>query len=185
MICLKTVKRVCKDYIHIENYDKAIADDSQTWICHHRLETHTSDNKRRLVDLSVDELKVLDIYWNRPSEELIFLTRKDHAKLHSEHNDKWTTLGHKHTKEAKAKISEAASKARKGCHLSEEHKKKLSEAHKGKHHTEDSKRKMSEVKKGKHLSDKAKKKLSEARKGERNPMYGKHWKLVDGKRVYY
>lgn len=24
MICLQTVKRICKDYTHIENYDKAI-----------------------------------------------------------------------------------------------------------------------------------------------------------------
>lgn len=42
--------------------------------------------------------------------------------------------------------------------------------------------------KGKHFgfhSDEWKIKMSEANKGERNPMYGKHWKLVDGKRVYY
>lgn len=29
----------------IENYDKAIADKTQTWICHHRLETYTSDGE--------------------------------------------------------------------------------------------------------------------------------------------
>lgn len=45
---------------------------------------------------------------------------------------------------------------------------------------------------GKHISEEAKKKQSEAMKGENNPMYrktgvlkGKHWKLVNGKRVYY
>lgn len=56
---------------------------------------------------------------------------------------------------------------------------------KGKPRSEETKRKISESKKGKphphkgvSHSEEAKKKLSDARKG-------KHWKLVNGKRIYY
>ena len=91
------------------------------------------------------------------------------------------------------------SKSHKGKHRSEETKRKISESKKGesssfkgKHHSEEAKRKISETKKGKKLSDEHKKKLSEAKKGiaPRNKdglgvNAGKHWKLVNGKRVYY
>ena len=66
----------------IENYDKAIADTTQVWECHHRLETHTSDGERRAVDISKQELIALGMYNHRPPEEFIFLTGKDHALLH-------------------------------------------------------------------------------------------------------
>ena len=115
------------------------------------------------------------------------------------------------TEEHRRKISEAL-KGIKGRPLSEEHRKKLSEAHKGKptwnkgkkglqaswikgkHHSEESRKKMSEALKGRqawnkgksdYLSEESRKKMSESKKGENNPFYGKHWKIVDGKRVYY
>lgn len=119
---------VCEHPELIENYDKAIADTAQTWICHHGLETHNSDGERRAVDITGSELKALGMYYNRPPEELIFLTVKEHGQLHNA-NPEW-----------KAKLSEA----KKGKKLSEEHKAKLSAAQKG-----------------------------------------KHWKLIDGKRVWY
>lgn len=107
----------------IENYDKAIADTAQVWQCHHRLETHNSDGERRLVNISSEELKVLDMYFDRPPEELIFLTSAEHNSLH-----------------------------RKGRHhsVSEETKRKISEAKKGKHRTEETRKKQSEAIKGKH-----------------------------------
>lgn len=56
-------------------------------------------------------------------------------------------------------------------------------------------KKMSESKKGhrgwnkgKILSDETKRKMSEAHKGKKgktSPRKGKHWKLIDGKRVWY
>ena len=89
--------------------------------------------------------------------------------------------GKKISEEAKKKIAEA----HKGIKLSEEHKNKISEACKcekhplyGKHLSEETKKKMSEAKKGKKFSEEHKKKIGEAHKGM-------HWKLVDGKRVWY
>jgi len=67
----------------IENYEKAKADNFIGWVRHHRLETHNSDGKRRLVDLTVNELKALDMYYDRPPEELIWLRSSEHTKLHS------------------------------------------------------------------------------------------------------
>ena len=99
----------------IEGYDKAFADEAQTWDCHHRLETHTSDGERRLVDISRPELIALGMYYDRPPEELIFLKSAEHKSLHNK-SEEW-----------KRKISEA----NKGKHLSEETRRKLSEINKG------------------------------------------------------
>ena len=91
------------------------------------------------------------------------------------------------SKEHKKKMSEAHKGLLKGKHwkLSDETKRKISEARKGrsswikgKHHSEEVKRKMSEVHKGKKLLEETKRKISKSIKG-------KHWKLVDGKRVFY
>ena len=124
-------KQYCKDFENIENYEKALADNFVGWDCHHRLETHNSDGERREVDITRRELLALDMYYNRPSSELIFLTRREHASLH------------KPSDEAKKKLSEAHI----GKHLSEEAKKKLSEANKGKKLSEETKKKLSEVRK--------------------------------------
>ena len=140
-------KRYCKDYENIENYDKAKVDNFVGWDCHHRLETHTPDGKRRDVDITADELKALDMYYNRPSSELIFIKHGEHQFLHH-----------------------------KGRCLSEEHKKKLSEAKKGKYageknpmygkkHSEEVRNKISRAHKGKKMSTETRKRMSESRKG--------------------
>lgn len=116
----------------IENYDLAISDTTQTWVCHHRLETHFSDGTPRPknAQLSREELIALGMYYNRPSEELIFLTEKEHNNVH--HKEK------KRSGETRRNISEALKgkpSLRKGIKTgprSEETKKKLSESHKGK-----------------------------------------------------
>ena len=123
-------ERFCKDYKNIENYDKAKADDFIGWNCHHRLETHNSDGGRRLVDITQKELKALGMYYNRPSSELIFLTKSEHNILHNK--------GKHHSEEARRKMAESA----KGKKMSEESKKKNSEAHKGKKRSEESKKKI-------------------------------------------
>ena len=59
----------------IENYDLASTDKTQVWVCHHRRELEpTRKTARQLMDE--------DLYWNRPPEELIFLTNEEHARLH-------------------------------------------------------------------------------------------------------
>ena len=74
----RRVKSYCKDDISlIENYDKAINDNTQIWDCHHRLETD--------MNMLVEDLKEMDLYYNRPASELIFLTSIEHIKLHA-HN---------------------------------------------------------------------------------------------------
>lgn len=126
----------------IENYDKAIADTTQTWECHHRLETHNSDGEERLVPLSKSELKALGMYFDRPPEELIFMTPFEHTGLHAR---------------LRNRIRPPL------C---------------GRHHSTSWKIKVSSSTKGRKLSDEWKSKLSVSHKG-------KHWKLVNGKRVYY
>lgn len=76
-------ERYCKEYENIENFEKAKADNFKGWCCHHRLETHTSDGERRPVDITQKELKALRMYYNRPAEELIFLTTSEHRSLHT------------------------------------------------------------------------------------------------------
>lgn len=109
--------------------------------------------------------------------------------------------GHKVSEETRKKISEA----NKGRIISDEWRRKLSENHKGmegKLHSEEAKKKMSEAAKGRVFSEETRRKLSEANKGRTSfwkgkclseetkrkkseAMKGKHWKLVDGKRVWY
>ena len=166
MINEEHTKKFCNgDITKIENYELAVNDQSQTWHCHHRLETHNSDGDRRFVDLSTKELKELDMYYNRPSEEFIFLTFEEHNRLHHKGktlSDKqksiFTRKGKKNSKEHNKKISEA----NKGRHLSEETKRKLSEAKKGKPN-----KKVSETLKGRHLSEETRKKISETLKGRK------------------
>lgn len=73
-----------------------------------------------------------------------------------------------HSEETKNKISESLKGKNIGKKLSDETKKKMSESRKGR----------TSWNKGKKHSEEHKKKLSESHKG-------KHWKLVDGKRVWY
>ena len=62
--------------------------------------------------------------------------------------------------------------------LSAECKQKISEAKKGKTRSEETKRKISEAQKGKLLSEEHRAKI-------RATKQGRHWKLVDGKRIWY
>lgn len=86
MICLEKAKQYCRENItKIKNYDLAIADNTQMWDCHH-INGLTFTRK---------ELKKMKMYFHRPANELIFLTKTEHKKLHNG------------TKEFKQKISEA------------------------------------------------------------------------------
>lgn len=117
-------------------------------------------------------------------------------KLTEEHKKKLSEAqkGKKHSplsEETKKKLSEAF----KGHSVSEEAKKKISEGNKGKHLSKEAKRKISKANKGAKMSEEAKRKISEASTGRpvsvetkqkiSEAFKGKHWKLVDGKRVWY
>ena len=105
------VKAYCSEDISlIENYDLAIADNMQTWDCHHRGEILPCGR------FSPNDLKKFGLYYKRPAAELIFLTKAEHTHLHK----RGITLS-----EATKK---AMSDTRKGVPKSEEHKKAISEA---------------------------------------------------------
>ena len=70
------------------------------------------------------------------------------------------------------------SESKRGMILTAECKRKLSEAHKGKTCSEETKRKISEANKGKTFSEESRAKLRAGKQG-------RHWKLVDGKRIWY
>lgn len=92
----------CRKPELIENYDKAVADETQTWEVHHRKE-----------DLySYKELIERGEYYDVQPEDLIFLTKEEHSKIDS--------------------CCKRTSEALKGKKLSEETKRKMSEARKGK-----------------------------------------------------
>ena len=117
MISKRSAKAYCRDDISlIENYDKAIADKTKVWDCHHRRETI----------YSAKELIEIGEYYNRPACELIFLTPSNHRRLHN--------LGKHPSEESRKKMSEAKKGENNylfGKHHSAEARKKMSEANKG------------------------------------------------------
>lgn len=166
---MSNLKRYCDDFENIENYEKAKTDNFKGWVIHHRLETHNSDGERRLVDLLTKELKVLDMYWHRPANELIFMTVSEHVSLHFKGKSGYLkgkpawNKGISSSEETRRKQSEAHK------NITEETRKKMSKAHKG--HTTWNKGKKGAQKawnKGKPMSEEQKQKLYEANKGS-------HW----------
>ena len=62
----------CSNPEQIQNYDLAIADKENIWVCHHKLEAW----------FTVKELKDMGRYYNVPARELIFVkTQKEHMNL--------------------------------------------------------------------------------------------------------
>lgn len=209
MIKINNVKKFCKDNISmIENYEKAINDTTQTWICHHRLGID--------LGLSSKQLKDKDLYFNRPASELIFLTRAEHISIHSS-NRIFSEETRKRMSDAKQKgfvpwnkgltkeIDERVAKysnALKGRNFSEEARKRMSAAkqkgfvpwNKGKKVgalSEEHRQKISNSLKGRVSyvrTEENRKKQSESHKGqiawnkglprEEQPTFGKTWKLT-------
>ena len=109
--------------------------------------------------------------------------------------------GCKCSEETRLKMSEAKKGKpswNKGIPCSEERKRKISEANKGHHISEEHKRKISNAQKGKHLPEETKIKISNTLKGAKRKPHseeakikmkglkkGKHWKIENGKRIWY
>ena len=191
----KDVKEFCcEDVSLIENYDKAIKDDSQIWHCHHRLEIVDD------VITSRDELINSGLYYNRPANELIFLTVHEHMILHSNHRtDEMlyalgsANRGKKFSKERRLKLSVAQKNSMKKHEVmqSEEYREKCRQAKlgeknpnygkvytdeeklnlslklKGKSHpqSEETRKLLSKINKGKTISQETKDKISKSLKG--------------------
>lgn len=170
MISESQVKKYCcEDLSTIENWDKAVADLTQTWDIHHRLEIMPWGK------YSKKDLKDHGLYYGQPAASLVFLTHKDHMALHfkgralsEEQRRKLSDAkkGHKVSEETKLKISNAMA-GKKRAPRSEETKRKISEAQLGqkshwfgKHQTEETKNKISGTLKGRFA-------------GDRHPMFGK------------
>ena len=141
MINIGKVKKFCKDYTKIENYEDAVKDTTQTWHCHHILGEI----------LTREQLKDHDFYYNVPPCMLKFVTCAEHRRLHN--------TGKHLSDETRRKLSEAAK------NMSEETRRKISESHKGRTFSEETRRKMSESHKGRTFSEEHRRKMSESHKG--------------------
>ena len=68
-----TSRCFCRHPELIENYDKAVADETQTWEVHHRLECCFTQKF----------LEEMGLYYDVEPEALIFLTKSEHSKIDS------------------------------------------------------------------------------------------------------
>ena len=122
MINSNASKYCCEDLSLIENYDEA-ANSDEMWECHHKLELIETGG---LCNCSKQDLIDWNLYWHRPANELIFITRDKHHKLHmtSERrqmisdsmkggNSTSFQEGHKVSDETKTKISKTLHNKRK------------------------------------------------------------------------
>lgn len=66
-----------EDLSKVENYTEAMKDNLKGWQIHHKLETRGFGYTKK-------ELIALDLYYNRPASELVFLRTRDHKRTHRE-----------------------------------------------------------------------------------------------------
>lgn len=116
MINLNKVKAYCKDFQKIENFMEAYNDLNETWHCHHRLEIHND------YENTMEDLILMNLYYDRPPEEFIFLRASEHISIHNKGKKptNWSNLiitnkGKKRSEESKKRMSESA-KHRKSYH---------------------------------------------------------------------
>lgn len=114
----------CDDITTIENYNKAVNDNTQVYDCHHKNEIELCKTKQELIQLG--------LYYKRPAEELIFLTHAEHVRLHGKNMSKAARAKLSNAKKGKHRSSETRakiSKSLKGRIISEEWRAKISTAH--------------------------------------------------------
>lgn len=152
----KTIEKICKDFTKIENYEEAANDETQIWVCHHKLGAV----------FTKEELKRAGWYYDREPGELIFLRKEEHSGNPDIHISYKRAKGRKASEETKRKQSKARkgrtpwnkglkgqiawNKGKKGFKHSEEAKQKMSESRKGHSVSEETKTKISDSKRGKH-----------------------------------
>lgn len=132
MIRLSSVELYCEgDFTKIENFSVALNDIAQTWEIHHRKETEENKSRKELIEQG--------LYYHRPADELIFLTKAEHSRRHAIAK---TGLNHRLTKEERSESAKKAYETRvangnaepwnKGIPMSDEQKAKVSASRKGK-----------------------------------------------------
>lgn len=148
MINSTQANKYCKEDISlIENYQIAVDDTTQMYDCHHRNEVKILPSGIKEYH-SVEDLIEIGLYYNRPANELIFLTHAEHNKIHC--------CGKHHSTETRRKMSEAA----KGRKMPEATRKKI----KGHNRSDECRNKISNSMKGHKCSDECRKKMAEARR---------------------
>ena len=82
----KRVSKYCSEPIeNIKGYNDALNSPGM-FDCHHINEK----------TFTMSELKMMNMYYNRPASELIFLSHADHARLHQNHDMVTARFGEKH-----------------------------------------------------------------------------------------
>lgn len=142
----------CKEDISkIENYDKALADTTQTWEVHHRTEIWWNCTTKELI--------ANECYYHRKACELIFLTKAEHARLHN----KGKILSAE-TRQKLSEVNKGENSRMYGKTLSAETRKKMSDSKKGLPRSVETRKKISKSRKGMTFTPEHRQKLSEARK---------------------
>lgn len=181
MICISEAKRMCTDYTKIKNYEKAISDTTQTWQVHHIFELKCPVRK-----YTMPELKAMGMYYNRPPEELVFLTCSEHHRLHATVDNRFK--GKKHSEETKKLMSLHSAKNFLGKHHTEESKQKNRLAHLGKKHEREFGEKVTARNVGRkwYTNGTIDRFLHECPEGywQGRSHLGKSWKVVNGVRQY-
>lgn len=109
---LKRLRRICKEYELVENYNEAVADTEKKWVLHHRKELVATGGERFM---RAEELIELGLYFDLPKEDLIFLRKDIHDAMHKKECP--------NTEESNRKRSEAM----KGREFSKAHRMHLAE----------------------------------------------------------
>ena len=191
MIDITNVKRYCcEDISLIENYEEAV-NSNERYDCHHRLEIQDDEM------VSVETLIKNNLYYNRPANELIFLTHSNHTKIHKpsrymikgviKHNDEYkercrqNMLGKRWYTNGKDNIR--SRECPEGYYLGRTFRVANNKGSTGYHWYTNGVDNVSAKecpegyrlgKIGKPHSEETKKKMSIARSGERNHFFGKH-----------
>ena len=196
MISIRVKNYCSEDISKIENYDEAVSDTTQTWQCHHKLEIQNG------ISISPSELKKQNLYYNRPASELIFLTEEEHKRLHGfnqrdetknkiseKHKELWQTeerreksnwIGKHPWNYGKTSPQKGKKKSPETIQRMKDAKKEWWENHKI-NEDEHNRRKAG----GRKAIEKSRDKLKEYGKMYSKMYKGKHWKIIDGKRVWY
>lgn len=78
----------CKEDISlIENYEKAINDKENCWVCHHKDEVRFLPSGMTVIR-SAEELEENNRYFNCPANELVFLPKSYHTAFHNKYMNK-------------------------------------------------------------------------------------------------